>query len=221
MIVERLSDRLILIGTAHVFPESVKTVREVILAEKPEIVGVELCPQRYAALKSGSAPPSHPIALILYLIQEFFSKRTGVQAGREMLEAAEAAEEIGARLEFLDRDINVTLQRLLRLGIGEKLKFLAWLVAGLFLSPRLEPSELRGDVISRLLHEFRRMCPGFYRVLVQERDEYMVTRILELSARGKMVCVVGAGHLQGLARALGGWSFKVEWQIPFNPSLDW
>ncbi len=219
MIVKRLSDRLILIGTAHVFPESVEMVRKVILAEKPDIVGVELCPQRYEALTSGFASaPSSPIALILYLIQEFFSKRMGVEAGREMLEAAEAAREVGARLEFLDRDITVTLQELLNLGIGEKLKFLAWLAAGLFLSPKVKP-ELKGEEgMSRLLHNFKKMCPGFYRVLVEERDEYMVTRILGLSAGGKMVCVVGAGHLQGLVRALGTWGSRMEWEMPFYSS---
>jgi pheromone shutdown protein TraB len=220
MIVERLSDRLILIGTSHVFPESVEMVRKVILAERPEIVGVELCPQRYAALRSGSASaPSNPIALILYLIQEFFSKRMGVEAGREMLEAAKAAGEVGARLEFLDRDITVTLKELLNLGIREKLKFLAWLATGLFFSPRVELRELKeGEVISRLLYTFRKMCPGFYRVLVQERDEHMVTRILGLSTGGKMVCVVGAGHLQGLVRALGAWGSRMEWEMPFYSS---
>jgi len=217
MIIERIGDHLILIGTAHVFPESIRIVRETILREKPEIVGVELCPQRYVALSSGfRSVPTSPVVLVLHLIQEFFSRRTGVEAGREMMEAIEAAREIGARVEFLDRDIGLTIRRLLALGLAEKLKFLGWLMMGFLFSPRVELSELRKDDVLKLLHIFKRMCPGFYRVLVQERDEYMCSRILELPAGRKAVCVIGAGHLPGVVHRLRkSWSLRLGWDMSF------
>ncbi|MEM2674617.1 MAG: hypothetical protein QXW77_03155, partial [Candidatus Hadarchaeales archaeon] len=137
MIVEQIGERLTLVGTAHVLPQSVRMVREIILEKRPSVVGVELCRGRYLALKEGRVSvPRSPLALILYLIQEFFSRRTGVRAGAEMLEAIGAAEEVGARVEFLDRDIGLTLQRLLALGPWEKLKFAFWAAGGFLFSPR-------------------------------------------------------------------------------------
>ncbi|MEM2282431.1 MAG: TraB/GumN family protein [Candidatus Hadarchaeales archaeon] len=216
MIVEQIGERLTLVGTAHVLPQSVRMVREIILEKRPSVVGVELCRGRYLALKEGRVSvPRSPLALILYLIQEFFSRRTGVRAGAEMLEAIGAAEEVGARVEFLDRDIGLTLQRLLALGPWEKLKFAFWAAGGFLFSPRVNPEELlQGKVLSSLLGTFRRACPGFYRVLVEERDEYILNRILELSGTGeKLVCVVGAGHLEGIKRRLA-WTFRTEWTVP-------
>jgi pheromone shutdown protein TraB len=217
MIIKRISDNLILIGTAHVLPESVKMVRETILREKPDIVGVELCPQRYAIISGSSRSlPASPIALALYLIQELFSRKTGVEAGEEMIEAIEAAREVGAKIEFLDKDINIILQKLLGLGLKEKLRFLGWLVAGFLFSPRMELSGLREENISSLLRIFEKMCPGFYHVLVQERDEHICSRILEISTGKKVICVIGAGHLPGIMQRLEkSWSLRWGWDMPF------
>jgi len=219
MIVYRLNN-LILIGTAHVSPASIKMVRETILKERPEIVGVELCPERYAALlrKSQSIPHS-PIALTLYFIQELFSKRMGVEAGEEMLEAVRAANEIGAKIEFLDRNLSLTLEKLSKLQVTEKLKFLAWLITGFIFSPKVDISKFDENKIIELLQLFQRRCPGFYRVLVQERDEYIGNKILELWGGRKMVCVIGAGHVPGVVHMLKEtWSFKTEWDMHFYSS---
>lgn len=47
---EVLFDRLFLVGTIHVSPESKRRVRELILKEKPEIIAVELDKGRYKVL---------------------------------------------------------------------------------------------------------------------------------------------------------------------------
>ena len=52
--VHRLRDgekEIILVGTAHVSRESVRLVEEVITAERPDTICVELCASRFQALR--------------------------------------------------------------------------------------------------------------------------------------------------------------------------
>ncbi|MBU0762420.1 MAG: TraB/GumN family protein, partial [Candidatus Altiarchaeota archaeon] len=44
--------KITLVGTAHVSEESVKAVEDAIKKHKPDAVAVELCKQRYDALKN-------------------------------------------------------------------------------------------------------------------------------------------------------------------------
>ena len=51
----------------------------------------------------------------------------------------------------------------------------------------------------------KREFPGLYKALVAERDMYMARRLAGLSGGfERIVVVVGAAHLPGLQRMLGG-----------------
>ncbi len=236
-VLKKLNNRLILVGVAHVLPKSMAEVRETISKEKPEVVGVELCPSRYLILTSrargslgkpqGGQLQSTVFSRLIYLLQKRVSQQTGMPAGEEMLTAVNSAREIGARVELLDQDINLTLQRLVsRMGLREKMRLgLELLLAFVPFGNRVKlETVMEEQVIGVLLAELKRTSPTSYEVLIQERDEFMAAKIERLVAAssGKVVCVVGAGHIPGIYRQLAAkakkglirpWStFQISWQ---------
>ena len=120
-----IDDKLRLLGTAHVATASVEAVRKQISEWQPDIVAVELCKSRYAALtnerrldkegllkviKEGKAP----LVLIQSLLaaeQRRIGLDEGQQPGAELLAAVNAAEEADLEVALVDRDIQTTLRR--------------------------------------------------------------------------------------------------------------
>lgn len=208
--IRRINDRLILIGVAHILPKSVGEVREMILQENPEIVGVELCPTRYSALIAEERLGKPEIKLgagllnaALYFLQKRMAQQTGIPAGEEMLTAIRSSQEVGAKVELIDRDINITLQRFLsRMTLQEKLRFaFVILISFLPFGGEIEFDNLiEEEVIESLISDLKKISGPAYEVFIRERDEYMAKRIewLMSNSSGRVVCVVGAGHIPGL-----------------------
>lgn len=61
---------------------------------------------------------------------------------------------------------------------------------------------MKEDVISALMKEFSEIAPSISTVLIRERDEYIAKKILDASKNGKVVAIVGAGHLNGIKEHL-------------------
>jgi pheromone shutdown-related protein TraB len=60
-----------------------------------------------------------------------------------------------------------------------------------------------GDMLESAFSEFAEQTPALYETVIAERDRYMAARLRESATPGRHVlAVVGAGHLQGLARHL-------------------
>ena len=60
-----------------------------------------------------------------------------------------------------------------------------------------------GDMLESAFSEFAAHTPALYETIIAERDRYMAARLRESATPGRQVlAVVGAGHLQGLARHL-------------------
>ena len=215
----KVSDNIILIGTAHISKDSVKEVRAAIEKYKPDIVAVELCERRHEAITKKDKWESTPVTQLLksnnaYLmlaqtflssIQRRLGKEYGVEPGSEMIAAMQEAEKFGLKVALVDRDISVTLKRAWRkMGIREKFR-LTWefLKAMLgFDEEELEDLDLKKlmdqDVISALMEEFGEIAPSATNVLIHERDVYISKKILDESKKGKVLAVVGAGHLKGI-----------------------
>lgn len=231
----KLDDRLFLIGVAHVLPKSVVEVKEVIAGERPEVVAVELCSTRYLALTRGLKRLSMLEAVraggaklfllngLLYLLQNKFSRQTGMPAGEEMLVAIKHAQEVGARVELIDQDISITLQRLIDLmPWRERVRLFAELLLGLLpLGKRVELERLTNDqIVAYLLQELKRASPTAYQVLIGERDAYMASKVAMIlsTSTGKVACVVGAGHVPGIYERLskglsGSWRMSLEYEV--------
>ncbi|MBI5459673.1 TraB/GumN family protein [Methanobacterium sp.] len=213
-------DNLTIIGTAHVSEKSVEEVRNTILESEPDIVAVELDAARYQNLlneKNGVQQDKEiKIREILkgnnftmFLVSGFLSyfqkkigDEVGVKPGSEMLAAAEAAEEAGAKVALIDRDIQITLKRALnRMSFWEKAKFIYSIIASFFSKDEaIEDIEdiKQGDALEEVMGYFQEMSPRAYEVLVAERDAFMAQRLLDLE--GNVVAVVGAGHKKGIQK---------------------
>ena len=94
---------LTLVGVGHVF-DLRRQVREVILARRPGVVGLELDRARFAALQQGGRRGGPPLYLLMSLFQKRVADMYGTNVGAEMLAAAQAAKDVGARVALLDRD---------------------------------------------------------------------------------------------------------------------
>ena len=219
----KVNDNIILIGTAHISKDSVKEVREAIEKYKPDIVAVELCKRRHEAITKKDKWENTPVTKLLksnnaYLmlaqtflssIQRRLGKEYGVEPGSEMIAAMQEAKKHGIDVALVDRDITITLKRAWRkMGVREKFR-LSWEFLKAMLGygeEELEDLDLEKlmdqDVISSLMEEFGKIAPSATDVLIHERDKFIAKRILEESKKGKIVAVVGAGHLKGIKKHL-------------------
>jgi len=213
-----------IIGTAHVSEKSVEKVKNTILEKNPDVVAVELDINRYTNLlneKQGETPPKQEIEirklikgnnLTLFLVSGFLSYMqrkigddVGVKPGSEMMAAVEAANEVGARIALIDRDISITLSRALsKMSFIEKMKFVYGLIISFFGDEdEIEDIETitEGDALKEVMEYFKEMSPKAYDVLVNERDEYMAKMLLDIPDEN-VIAVVGAGHKEGITNYL-------------------
>ncbi len=214
--------QIILIGTAHISQESVETVQRVIESEQPDTVCVELDKERFKSLQQGQKweeldlieviKQKKLLFLMARLALMSFQKRmgsyTGVKPGAEMKAAVEQAEEQGAAVELVDRDVKATLLRAWRMTPWWRRSMLAVsLIAGIFDSGKVDEEDLaelrQVPNITEILDELGEVMPSVKGVLVDERDLYMSHRIRN-SPGERIVAVVGAAHVPGLIRHLSG-----------------
>jgi pheromone shutdown-related protein TraB len=66
------------------------------------------------------------------------------------------------------------------------------------------------DVITALMEEFGEIAPSATNVLIHERDEYIAKKIQDESKKGKILAVVGAGHLKGIQKHLEKKELKTD-----------
>ncbi|MEO1916304.1 MAG: TraB family protein, partial [Myxococcales bacterium] len=210
----------ILVGTAHISQESVDLVRNIVEAEKPDCVCIELDAQRYEALSQQKRFASLDLrevirnqqlaALLMNLLLASYQKRLGgklgVVPGSELLEAAKVAEENGIAISLCDRDIRVTLRRAwASLSLWKKAMLVSTFAASAFEDPELSEEELnrikQKDVLSELMNELGQAMPTLKEALIDERDRYLAQKIRESEGQ-KLVAVVGAGHIQGMKQAI-------------------
>jgi len=221
--VERLSvdgREVILVGTAHISRESADLVRQVIDAERPDCVCIELDERRYAALSQKNRFESLDlkqvirqqqlttllINLILVAYQQQLGGKLGVLPGTEFIEAATLANTLGIPLALCDRDVRITLRRAWgTVSLWRRFVLFGSVLHSAFNRPTLTEDDLRKlrseDVGTRLINELGQEFPGLKTVLIDERDTYLAEKI-RASAGQRVVAVVGAGHMHGIRATL-------------------
>jgi len=225
--VERISDtmqRLIcadgkeitLIGTAHVSQDSVDEVARAIDEIGPDRICVELDEGRYRSRTEKQNWENLNIKTILkenkgFLMlanmalssyQKKLGEQMGVSPGDEIMRAATLATERNIPLSLCDREIQVTFKRAWRLSNGwNKIKLISSLLSAVFSDEKISNEELEKlketNVLQSMLDEMAKELPTIKRVLIDERDQYLASKIY--AAQGeRIVAVVGAGHAPGL-----------------------
>ena len=216
-----LEDReFILVGTAHVSSRSVEEVREVILAEEPDRVCVEIDETRFNSLMKKQSWQNLNIGQVLRerkgflllanLVLSSFQRRLGlemgVSPGEEMLTAVKICKEQGIAFSLCDRDIQVTLRRAWSLSsFWGKNKMLAAMLSSIFTREKLDADEIERlkakSTFQNMMDELASFLPSVKEVLIDERDRYLATRIYN-AAGSKIVAVIGAGHVEGIIESL-------------------
>ncbi|MGN6113549.1 MAG: TraB/GumN family protein [Luteimonas sp.] len=231
-IVERDGVRFTLLGTAHVSRASVDAVRAAIDGGGFDTVAVELDPQRFQSLTDPDALARLDLVQVirsgrtalfaanlgLAAYQRRLAEQLGIEPGAELKAAALEAQARGLDMRLVDRDVGVTFKRASqRLGWWGRAKLMAGLVTALFADEEVAGEEIeklkQGDLLEASFSEFAGDNPALYETVIAERDRYMAANLRAIAlervgappAEGgahAVLAVVGAGHLQGLARHL-------------------
>ena len=221
-IVERDGVRYTLLGTAHVSKASLDAVRAAIDAGGFDAIAVELDAQRLQSLTDPEALAKLDLVKVirdgkvalfaanlgLAAYQRRLAEQLGIEPGAELKAAATEAQARNLPLHLIDRDVGTTFRRVSAgLGWWARAKLGAGLVTSLFVSDDVGEDEIeklkQGDMLEASFGEFAKDSPALYSRLIDERDQYMAARLRATSGNAKTVlAVVGAGHLQGLARYL-------------------
>jgi pheromone shutdown-related protein TraB len=219
---------IVLLGTAHVSRESVDEVRRVISEEKPDRVCVELDEGRHASMSQGNSWQNLNVGkviregkgfllmanLVLASFQRRLGKDLGVKPGEEMLAAIQVSQELGIPYSLCDRNIQVTLRRAWgRTRLWGKMKMLSAMLASVFSNEKLSVEDIeklkQKDVLQSMMEELADYLPAAKAVLIDERDIYLAARIYQAEG-SKVVAVVGAGHISGIAAHITALAEKRE-----------
>lgn len=209
---------IILVGTAHISQESVDLVKTVIEQEQPDCVCLELDDQRYQALSQKKKWQSLDLKIIIKnkqlstllvsLLMASYQKRLGgtlgVKPGAELLAAAETANQYQIPISLCDRDVRITLRRAWKsTSFLKKGYLLSSLLVSLFDKEEITEEKLaelkQKDVLSELMDEMGETLPDLKRVLIDERDVFLIEKI-KTSPGKRIVAVVGAGHVAGMKK---------------------
>ena len=207
---------IILIGTAHVSRSSAELVKEVIDAERPDSVCVELDAQRYQTITEGNKWQEQDIfkiikekkatLLLINLVLASFQKRVakqfGTNAGQEMLQGIASANETGANLVLADRNIQTTFARIWHnMGFWGKGRLIMEIIYSIFNDESITEEEMEKmkskDTLNAVLNDLASSYPKLKATLVDERDQYLAQKIKEAPGQ-KVVAILGAAHVPGV-----------------------
>jgi pheromone shutdown protein TraB len=213
------SERIVFVSVIHTDVESVEKARHVVRETKPAVVAVELDHDRYHQLMNppeegkNEAPISGDMAQDLMqqlaILERSLGDITGSDVGDEMLAAIEEGRAIGAKIALVDRPMTATIQAIMQVPVDEIYKLTGMLPdatkdiqnggAGDLLSMLKEDG-----AVDDLMEQFRSEFPGLANVLIEQRDQYVANALHFIlnDVEGKIVAVLGAGHIQGVKAAL-------------------
>jgi len=214
----------ILLGTAHVSRASVDAVIEMADSGKFDAIAVELCPARHQALtkqqqwkdmdlyriirerKAGLVMAN----LALGAYQRRIAEQFGIEPGAELKAAADAAVTHDLPLQLIDRDLATTLKRSYRaVPWYKRMMLTTGLIMSTVSSDEIDEEQIEklkeGDILESTFTEFAEQSPELYEALIAERDRFMAARLRQENKHNtgqRILVVIGAGHLEGLAKYL-------------------
>ncbi len=209
-----------LIGTAHVSHTSSQDVKNCVETVQPDSICIELDQERYNSLKNPNRWLNTDIIdvikqkkagfmlanLILGSYQKRIAKKINVQAGQEMIQGIQSAEETQAELVLADRSIQTTFTRIYRkLRFLEKFKLLTILVLSIFEEEEITEEEIenlkQSEILEAALQDVGKDFPVVSDILIHERDQTLAYHIKNAPGK-KVVAVLGAAHIPGVKKEL-------------------
>lgn len=222
--IERDGRHYTLLGTAHVSRASVAAVEHLVDSGRFDAIAVELDAARLQALTQPEAFRELDLLkvikdgkvgqvaanLALSAYQRRLAEQLGVEPGAELKAASEGASRSGKPLWLIDRAVGMTLRRAAAgLGFWKRTEMVTGVVMSLVTREKVEETEIealkQGDMLQSTFSEFAQNAPALYQGLIAERDVYMAAQLrrhADESQARQILAVVGAGHLEGLGKAL-------------------
>ena len=203
-----------LIGTGHVFNLS-NQILKIFDEKNPDIICVELDKQRYNAMMTKLSNPEEyekagknlPVAYkLLARFQDNMADEYGVVAGSEMLTAINYAQTHQKPVAFIDMDAQHMFTKMLKtMKLSEKIKLMLTGLGGFFISKKRVEKELTNfeNNFDNYIQQIGEKFPTIKRVLIDERNIYMVQQITEIKNKYEKIGVVlGDGHIPGISELL-------------------
>ena len=220
----------VILGTAHVSRSSVDAVEALLASEHFDAIAVELCASRAQSMRDPEAFKQMDLfrviregkagmvtaSLILSTFQKRLAEQSGIQPGAEMKAAMDGAERLAIPLWLVDREVGTTLKRAWRsVGAWQRFTLFGGLLASVFAREDIAQDEIeklkQGDLLESAFKEFASESQPLFASLISERDSFMAARLRQESAQAagtqdgagrRVLVVIGAGHLKGLATCL-------------------
>jgi len=221
-----------LIGTGHVFNLSSALI-DIFDEKNPDVICVELDPQRLNALMLKKKDPerykeaskNNPfIYKILARFQDNMAKEYGVSAGDEMLTAINYAQSHGKPLELIDSNAQKLFKKMLKsMTLSEKIKLFLSGFSGFFIGKERIEKELKKieGKFDDYLKEIGEKFPTVKKILIDERNENMANRIIELTENHeRIIACMGDGHIIGISNILDEQNIEYE-TIRLNDLRNW
>jgi pheromone shutdown protein TraB len=182
-----------ILGTAHVSEKSVEEVEACIQQLMPNNICVELCKNRFGMLKNKInldltffeiyRNSDSMFKAILSYFNISIAKKLGTIPGGEFRKAYEIGSACMIPVHLIDRDVGETLKRCWAfLSTWNKMKFMYNLTIAAYSGVNKEEIEVLKelDVLSQFMLEFGNEFPELLQVLIDERDQYMAKRVLNI-----------------------------------------
>ncbi len=208
---------LIILGTSHIAIESVNDVRQLIEMIKPEVIALELDIMRFKKLISNQKTKISFKDLLTQgsllnslgaLIERKLGEKVGISPGEEMKTAINLAKKYNIKIYLIDQPVQITFKRLSEeITLKEKIRFFIDILASLIFPGKKIKIDLtqvpEKKLIKRIIKELKKKYPNVYKVLIQERNIFMVKQLIELiKLNKKTLVIVGAGHEDDLIKIL-------------------
>jgi pheromone shutdown-related protein TraB len=213
--------KLKIIGTSHVSQESKTRINEVFESFQPDIICIELDRARLYALLHPAQKRGGPsisqlgltgylFAVIGRLLQKKLGNMTGMNPGEDMLLGVKLAQNNKLALELIDQDASITLRNMSKkVKFSEKMRIVSDILFAPFskkMRMEIDVSKIPDEeIIAKLLTTMKDRYPGFYRVLLDDRNRFMARKIYSLmrhQPQKKVLVIVGAGHVEDMRKYL-------------------
>ena len=220
-----------LLGTAHISKASADKVTELLKSEDYDSVAIELCYSRHRSIVDPDALAKMDLfqviregkatmvaaSLALGAFQQRMAEKLDIKPGAEMRAAIEVADSLKMPVLLIDREIGTTLKRVYRkVGLWQRFNLIAGLMASVVSRHEVSEEEIEklkeGDILESTFTQFAEEAKELYTPLVDERDRFMAARVRQEIRKGnhrRLLAVVGAGHLKGIAHYLKNWDKRL------------
>ncbi|MFP4050157.1 MAG: TraB family protein [Thermoplasmata archaeon] len=211
------NEEIVLVGVDYLGDKSLESdISDLIGKYEPGIVGLTLCEKRFESLEEEEKWKDKPLlpsykegktGTLIYqafmdAVRENLRRFKGLKPESHIANLVPLADSLNVDVEFLDRDITLTLSRSFRnMSPIEKLKMI-WYFRSTMLtfseekkSESVKEIEKHDDLIEGVLDTVRKFAPTVTKRAKSERIEYISRRIFRSSKRDKIIAVVPESKL--------------------------